>query len=293
VIAELKGQGEYKVIHSERASVRLGQDSFELGAFRDETIELASRTFAAFRETLNTRRIVGLRAVATSATREAANTKQLVDAVRSASGIELEVIDGLEEAQLMFGAITATRDLKGQSALLIDMGGGSVEITVAVNGGAVGAETLPLGPVRLLCGLRKRGLTESAVHQLLEPHAYAVEHLLRAELNNGKVDIAFGAGGSLEALGALRPQMLNKPKIYKLQIGDLETLIPMLLSLSVEERMDQLGLRNDRADVIAIAAIVLHALMDEADVQRIVLPGLGIKDGILKQLSKSIAAPTT
>jgi exopolyphosphatase/guanosine-5'-triphosphate,3'-diphosphate pyrophosphatase len=189
----------------------------------------------------------------------------------------------------MFFAIAPRYELKKRSALLIDMGGGSVEVTVAWDRRAVGAESLRLGPVRLLQMLKEQDWPEFRTPHLLERHGFAIESFVETELKPGmRPEMAFGAGGNIEELAELRAPLLGKRKTHKIKIGDLESMIPILIGTPIKDRMSELKLRPDRADVIAVAAMVLHMIMDEAGIQRLFVPRLGIKDGILSQLAAAV-----
>ena len=179
-IARINGDGIVRELDSVRESVRLGADSFALGHLTEPTLDAAVAAFQRFAARIESHRARYVRAVATSAAREAANARALVHRIRETTGIRLEIIDGLEEAQLVFSGVASVVDLEGRGALLIDMGGGSVEITVAKNGHALGCETLGLGAVRLLAQLQESGKTERDVEEFLVPFRGAAASLVRA-----------------------------------------------------------------------------------------------------------------
>lgn len=283
-------RGEVSRLMSHRVALRLGADAFQSGCFSEQTIEQAVETFKVFRRRIDRHRVGFLRAVATSAVRNATNGQELVSRVQAETGITIDVIDGLEEAQLIFNAVSREVDLRDRTTLLIDMGGGSVELTVAHDGLAYGFESLPLGPVRLMLDLRRRQLDEGDVSELLNSYSGSVEDLLEGKLRHERPQACVGTGGNIECLARLRTSMLGKTKRNKVRISDLESLIPQLLEMPVGQRVKKLGLRPDRADVIAIAAVVLHMIVDEARVTKVQAPGLGLKDGLLHQVAREAIA---
>jgi exopolyphosphatase/guanosine-5'-triphosphate,3'-diphosphate pyrophosphatase len=287
-IARVNGDGIVRELDSVRESVRLGADSFAFGHLTDSTIDAAVAAFRRFAGRIEQHQAGRVRAVATSAAREAANARMLVHRVREATGIRLEIIDGLEEAQLVFSGVASTVDLSGRGALLIDMGGGSVEITVAKNGLALGCETLGLGAVRLLAQLKETGKTERDVEAMLAPFRGAAASLVKAELKDRSPDVCVGTGGNLECLGRLRGPLLDKQKLGKVKLSDLDAMIDKLLALTPSERMASLGLRADRADVIAIAAIVLRMVMRDAGVTKTLTPGVGLTQGLLQAIAERV-----
>jgi len=275
----------FTIVHAQRAAVRLGADAFHLGYLTDATVDMVTEVLQSFRDKMDGLKVSHYRAVATSAVRESSNGQAFAKTIRKRTGINLEIIGGLEEAQLMFHAISVSYPLHDESVILIDMGGGSVELTVAHEGRALGAETLPLGPVRLLAQLDSQGIPEKQIASLVTSHAHGVRTFVNTELTHRENSlVSYAAGGNIEAIGKLRIPILGKTKSYKIKLNDLQTITPVLLGMSVEERISEFNLRPDRADVIAVAAVVLQMIMHEAGLKRILIPGLGIKDGILLQL---------
>ena len=276
----------FTIIDTRRAAVRLGADSFHLGYLTETTIDKVVEALREFHLNMDEMKVKQYRAVATSAVRDCANNQALINEVRKRAGVKIEIIGGLEEAQLMYHAIATKYPLKNESAILIDMGGGSVELTVVEEGHASGAETLPLGPVRLLSQLDLHSLSELKTTQLINPQATAIRTFIKTEIADPESPvISYACGGNIEALGKLRIPILGKSKSYKIKLNDLQTITPVLLAMSVQERIDEFNLRPDRADVIAIAAVVLQMIMEQANLKRILIPGLGIKDGILLQMT--------
>lgn len=287
-IARVNGDGIAREVEGWREPVRLGGDAFALGQLTDETIEAAVAAFSRFAERIEAHGAKHVRAVATSAARESSNGRTLVSRVRKATGIRLEIIGGLEEAQLVFSGVASAIDLEGRSALLVDMGGGSVEVTVARNGHALGCETLSLGAVRLLAQLKEAGRKEADVDELIAPYRGSVAGLIKAELRGQPPELCLGTGGNLECLGRLRGPLLGKEKLGKVKLSDLDPMIRKLLDMTPAQRTAKLNLRPDRADVVAIAAIVLRMVMTDAGIAKMLTPGVGLNQGLLRQLAARI-----
>jgi len=290
-IGRVNGDGVVHEIESIRESVRLGADAFATGQLTEATMDAAVGAFERFAERIRAHEVDHLRAVATSAARESSNSRALVARIRKATGIRLEIIDGLEEAQLVFGGVATAIDMTNRSALLIDMGGGSVEVTVAHNGLALGCETLGLGAVRLLSQLKASGKTEADVDDVIAPFRGAVAGLVKAEIRQQKPDVCIGTGGNLECLGRLRGPLLGKEKLGKVKLADLDVMIDKLLDMTPAKRVADLGLRADRADVVAIAAIVLRMVMRDAGVTKTITPGVGLNQGLLQQVADRVRDP--
>jgi len=271
-----------------REAVRLGADAFGPGRFTDATIDAAVAAFERLNQRLISHHVELCRAVATSATRAAENGYELVAAVRDATGIELEIIDGLAEAQIIFEGVRAECAIDNASALLIDMGGGSVELTVVNHGQVAGSESLRLGPVRLLERLKAKQLGEIDTPKLLKAFRGSPSVLLEAELGGASPTLCIGTGGNIETLAKLRAVFLDKTKTSKLKRTDLDPIIDALLAMKMPKRVSRLGLRADRADVIVIAAMVIRMLMDDGNLRKLLVPGVSLKEGLLKQVASTL-----
>jgi exopolyphosphatase / guanosine-5'-triphosphate,3'-diphosphate pyrophosphatase len=208
--------------------------------------------------------------------------------VADRTGIELEIIDGLEEARLVFQAVSRKIYLKDKDVLLIDMGGGSVEITVARSGRVLAIESMQIGPVRLLERMRREGLEERQAGKLLSRYEGAVRDLIRRELETDAPDLWIGTGGNIQALGQLRTQLCRKGNPGKIKPSDLDVILEKLLEMKVDRRVKRLRLKPDRADTIAIAAIVLRMVLAEAKAQRLIIPDIGLRHGLLHQLAQEL-----
>jgi exopolyphosphatase/guanosine-5'-triphosphate,3'-diphosphate pyrophosphatase len=290
-IGRVEDDGAIRELESIREPVRLGGDAFSTGQLSDATIDAAVAAFERFAARIAEHEATHVRAVATSAAREASNSRTLVARIRKATGLRLEVIDGLEEAQLVFAGVAGAVDLSDRAALLIDMGGGSVEVTVARNGLALGCETLGLGAVRLLAQMKELGRSETEVDDMIAPFRGAAAGLVKAEIKEQKPDVCIGTGGNLECLGRLRAPLLGKEKLGKVKLADLDLMIDKLLAMTPAQRIEKLGLRPDRADVIAIAAIVLRMVMRDAGVTKTLTPGVGLNQGLLRRVADRVREP--
>jgi exopolyphosphatase/guanosine-5'-triphosphate,3'-diphosphate pyrophosphatase len=149
IVGEVDDAWQVKSVENIRLPVRLGQDVFSKGHLEEKTIQQTEEAFLHFKHMAESFGIHHLRAVATSAAREARNSDLLVDRIFRASGIELEIISGEEEARLIHLAVVHELKLKDKRALLIDIGGGSVEVTISTGQTSFHGQ-LCMGTVRLL-----------------------------------------------------------------------------------------------------------------------------------------------
>lgn len=264
-----------------RAPVRLGHDVFTSGAISPETLEMAKSTFLQFAEKNRQYQVANCRAVATSACREAKNRQDFVDEIRKTTGIEINVIDGTEEGRLIHLAVCKEVDLIGKKTMLIDIGGGSVEVTFSRGTQMSATKSFPMGTVRILENLRKRKMNESHLNIIMGEFLSALSEHIYDQCDHEAVDFAIGTGGNLESLGKLKVQLLKRTPNSFVTLAELTEIIERLRSLSVRDRIEKLKLRPDRADVIVPAALVIQTIMRQAETEKLVIPGVGLRDGII------------
>lgn len=284
VIGEMEASGEIRTLKKYREGIRLGKDTFSQGSISKKCIDRTLETFEKFKGFLKEHNVRHVRAVATSAMREAANAKALVAEIAKTTGIKVEVIDGMEEGRLIFSAVANRVDLDGSRSTLIDVGGGSVEITIAEGLKIKASQSFPLGTVRMLEALENRGLKEKHLPMVIEESFRPVRTFLRDQLKGKSVDFAIGTGGNFECLGKLRVALLSKTSIYSMTFDELSELTDHLASMTVKERIQFLRLKNDRADVIVPAALVTMAIMEAIPTDTLNVPFVGLRDGILASL---------
>src|SRR6266705_77192 len=282
-IANLNGDGGYQTVYNVRAPVRLGQDVLTKGAISAHTIDKTVETFTEFKQKLEEHAVTHTKAVGTCALREAINRDAILKAVNKASGIEVSIIGGEEEARLIHLAAKAAVNLKNKVALLVDIGGGSVEVVLADDSTVLCTESYAMGSVRLLKILDERA-GEERFNQLVTEYVDATQRRLEQEIGDQKIDVCVGTGGSIEAIGDLRKEIFAKNSNQKVTVEELKALVKKFRAMTFEQRIQDLRLRPDRADVIVPAAIVLMKIVQQAGVAEVVIPGIGLKDGVLLEL---------
>ncbi|MEA3202978.1 MAG: exopolyphosphatase / guanosine-5-triphosphate,3-diphosphate pyrophosphatase [Thermoplasmata archaeon] len=287
VAAEFQDATRHRILLQERAPVRLGQSVFEVGAIDTATMDAAVEALAGFKRLLDPLGIQVVRAVATSAVREAANQDQFLRKVRRAAGLKVEVISGAEEARLVAAAVARHLPLDGDPWIMMDLGGGSVEIGLLDAGGLLWSESHPMGSVRLLEEFHAvQGDPAKFGHLVAE-----TVHTLRINLPRGRKPAGFAAtGGNIEELARLAG--CGDDEVAQLPIKKLREQVQRLTKMSLEERRQVLGLRPDRADVIVPAGLVYEHVADLLGADTIHVPHVGLKDGVLYDLVDSVAVHT-
>jgi exopolyphosphatase/guanosine-5'-triphosphate,3'-diphosphate pyrophosphatase len=282
VAAEFDDEIHHTELAYERVPVRLGRSAFVDGELDHDTMDAAVAAFRRFRATIDELEIASVRAVATSAVRESRNGEVFVERIRRETGITLGLISGSEEARLVWIAVRQRIPLGTNKWMLVDLGGGSVEVSLADDSGIMWSESHTMGSVRLLEELAGEDDAPGRFSRLLAEYAAtlripaAAKHWTPVEL--------IATGGNIVALAKLAGRETASGDVLVITRGDLRGAIDVLSNLSYAERIDRLGLRRDRADVILPAAIVYDRVAELAGAERIFVPCVGVKEGVLLDL---------
>lgn len=282
-IARATSPEHIEIIETERAAVRLGHNAFTRRILDDDTIAQATRAFRHFRSRMDQNHVTAYRAVATAAAREARNCRKLLERIRRKSGIELEVISSEEEAQLVCSAVHWALAGRVQPKLIFDLGGGSLEMNFFDRGVLQRRVALPLGTIRVMETYSIQGRIDEDGARRLQHHVMA---LLRSALPsppNLSRAIAVACGGNAEALARLAAGT-PVAKTPAISVRLLRDQMWRLLDLDVPGRMRVFRLRKDRAEVLGIAAIILTTLAKWLDLRSMLVPGVGVREGLLLQV---------
>lgn len=281
-----EGSTSFREVLSLRAPVRLGSEVFLTGRLAASSIGQACQALREFRAAMDHAQVVAYRATATSAVREAQNGSVLAERARREAGIELEVIEGIEEARLIQLAVVRRLALSDKRVLLVDVGGGSTELTYLDKGRNAYAISLPIGTVRLLeMYLRGAKTVDRARQKLLFEGVDRTLAEAVGELKKLPFELVVGTGGSVDTLSELCPHKGGHgghPRAV--DVAAMKTLINKLFGMTQEERRDEYGLRPDRADTIVPAASIFLRVAEIFKASAIVAPGVGLKEGILEEL---------
>ena len=268
-------------VESYREPIRLGADVFTSGEISPA---LTLRTIAAlqrFKALLNRHHARRVRVVATSAVREARNRDSFIREIQEQTGLQITIISGQEEARLIHLAVQHKVNLKRGLSLLVDIGGGSIELSLVWRGDVVVSDSVKMGTVRLLNLLEERARGQALFTRLVRDYAHGIRQQVEKEVRGRHVELCVGTGGNIEALGELRVSLLGKRNSDHLTVPDLRSITRKIQRLSCDERISRLGLRPDRADVIVPAGIVLRQILEHAGVTEMRIPRVGLKDGLL------------
>ena len=274
---------EPRELDAERVALRLGTEAFRDGALSEATLGAALAALRGFRRRMDALGIVEYRAVATSAVREARNGSELARRAWSEAGLRLEVIDAAEEARLVWAAVRPRVEIGDAAALLVDLGGGSLEVSRVAGEAVEWSESGPYGTVRLLGEIPADRPAAEAVLELLQPMAATLERRLGGE----KAAALLATGGNIEALAGLAGAEAEATGVQRLPLATLREWAERLSGLSLRERIQELGLAPDRADVIVPAALVYARIAELAGAAEVRVANAGVKEGVLLRLGEA------
>ncbi len=279
-LSQLKAEGPWKDLATLRAPVRLGAEVFLSGRLAPASVGQACNALREFRQEMDRWKVDAYRAIATSAVREAKNGGTLVERARREAGIELETVEGIEEARLITLAVTRRIQLGDKRVALVDVGGGSTELTLLEKGETSFTISLPLGTVRMLEAYLKGVKTvDRGRERLLEE---AIDRALGEALPQiGSVDLFVGTGGNVDTLCEMCPA---KGSTRGIDVAAAKSLFKKLCGMSNNERRDTYQLRPDRADTIVPATAIFLRLAAVLKMSTIVTPGVGLAAGVLEEL---------
>ncbi|NEN24520.1 exopolyphosphatase [Cryomorpha ignava] len=257
-----------------RVPIRLGASVFDTGKITSSKAKALAKTMKAFRYLIDVYNVKDFRACATSAMREADNAEEVIEKVHEYSGINIELINGHTEANMIFSTFKTQKLDPMQNYLYIDVGGGSTEITLLKHGKRISARSFKIGTVRILKGKVKPKLWDEMRQWV-------------AKITANETNVtAIGTGGNINRLF----------KMSKLGYGELmtrdqlEKLHAEIKAMPFKQRIEKLRLRPDRADVIVPAGEIFTTILNVAKIDKMSVPKIGLSDGIALYLYRQHVA---
>lgn len=266
-IHELDGRTSFKRNTLVRVPIRLGDDVFLGGEVSDEKSIDLIKTMAAFRGLMDVYHVSDYLAYATSAMRESANGPDLVKKIKEV-GIDLQIVDGDQEAKVIYSNQFEKKFDNVETFLYIDVGGGSTELSVFHRRKLKKSKSFKIGTIRLL---------EDSVN---EKTWMEMKDWIKENLEAYKNVVGIGTGGNIARISTFANQKTFKPLTY----SKLKSVNENLRSYSLKERIVVLGLKPDRADVIIPACEIFLNIMKWGKIKLVQVPQIGVVDGIIQTL---------
>ena len=252
-----------------RVPLRLGFDVFSIGELSEKKADKLRRLMKAFRQLMKIYDVDDYRACATSAMRDARNGRTIIKKIEKDTGIRIEIIDGQEEARMIYNNHIECMEDRLGNYMYVDVGGGSTEINLLTNGELVWSVSY-IGTVRMLSNAVKEG-----TWQQME------EELMKVTEGVAAINI-IGSGGNINKLFRLADK--KDKKLQRLPVSSLQTVYDVLKPLTPEERVEAFSLKQDRADVIVPAAEIFLKIAEVVHAEYIYVPVIGLSDGIIDNL---------
>ena len=253
-----------------RVPLRLGFEVFSIGELSEKKADKLRRLMKAFRQLMKIYDVDDYRACATSAMRDARNGRTIIKKIEKDTGIRIEIIDGQEEARMIYNNHIECMEDRLGNYMYVDVGGGSTEINLLTNGELVWSVSYNIGTVRMLSNAVKEG-----TWQQME------EELMKVTEGVAAINI-IGSGGNINKLFRLADK--KDKKLQRLPVSSLQTVYDVLKPLTPEERVEAFSLKQDRADVIVPAAEIFLKIAEVVHAEYIYVPVIGLSDGIIDNL---------
>lgn len=271
---ETKPEGErVRKLMFVRFPLRLGKDVFSLGKVSKERLGVMVHMLRGYREFMKMWHVDAYRACATSAMRDAENGKKVLRKIRRKTGLRLEIVNGADEALLLANNLVEKTGSNDGNYAYVDVGGGSTEISLIHNGELAESHSYNIGTLRLLAGQ-------------VPPEAWKeMEANLQGYAGQFADIRIIGSGGNINKLYKIS----NSPKSSNtISVGELQRLHDQLEPMSLEERKEAFGLKDDRADVIVPAARIFLDVARQLKCDNIVVPNISLADSIVDGLYKTM-----
>lgn len=258
----------YKKISLIRIPLRLGDDAFIDQRLSTKKAQALQKTMEVFRHMMDLHNVSEYMACATSAMREARNGQEIIGEIKKKTGLDIKIIDGQTEANIIYSShIKATLD-KNKSYLYIDVGGGSTELSVFSERKVISSASFNIGTIRMLDN-KDSEETWKEMKTFIRKNTRGLKNLY-----------GIGTGGNINKLFKLSDEKEGSPLSY----SKLKSTYEYLRSYSLKDRINVLGLNNDRADVILPASEIYLSVMKWGGVKKIYVPRKGLVDGIIYRL---------
>lgn len=258
-----------------RVPLRLGTDVFTLGKVSKARMLMMKHTLKAFKQIMKLNLVDDYRACATSAMRDADNGKRLMKHLAKSTGIKLEIIDGKEEALLLCNNLIENIGSPKGNFAYVDVGGGSTEISILHDGALMYSHSYNIGTLRMLGGM----VTKASFDRLRDDMQRLAKDMPQIRM--------IGSGGNINKLYKLSKNKLPERSVAMDEVKDIYN---RLKALSVEERIEQYGLKADRADVIIPASEIFITIADALGCDRVQVPNICLADCITDGLYRGKTA---
>lgn len=282
-IARLSGR-RLRAIHEDREVTRLGESVFRTGFLSPDAIANTVKVLRRFHRACQRLGTDSVRVVATSALRDARNSRAFLEWVRSATGWTVEIISGLEEARLIHLGLISSIKIGSAPALLLDLGGGSCELTISIGGHIRETVSLPLGAVRLTNEFLHHDPPRKTELQSLRGFITRELRRVASRIIKLRTNIVIATSGTAASLTAVC-QALSKNETSSVTRAQMSRIAKLIAKSSLEQRRRMNGIGPRRAEIVVAGAIVYSELLEQCHLRGFRYSPLGLRDGLLAQMA--------
>jgi len=288
IVAKVNDNGRIKILTREKEVVRLGSGSSDMKYISEDAMVRAMSVLKRFKLICGSYKS-SIRAVATSAVREALNSGDFINIVSEQTGIEVEVVSGIEEARLIYLGVLEALPVYDKKILLIDIGGGSTEYLIGLKGETLYSNSLKIGAVRLTERFfNGKKVKDSSVEDAREYAKNAIYPVIR-NIKKFDYEIVVGTSGTITSLGTIiyaekNPELDEQSSLNHFTFSSSElnkAVAKVLKSKTTEDRIKLPGLDSKRTDILPAGAIILEQIISELNVKEIMISSYALREGIL------------
>lgn len=266
-----------KTLYKLRAPIRLGKDVFKSKKISAHSLNKLKDALLGFEELFYQYSVDRIVAIATSAVRNADNREVFINTIKNEVGIDIHVISGDLEAQLIHDAVMNKISVPDRGVLNVDIGGGSVEFSYSESSTILRATSFPMGTVRTLVHA-KVGKERDFIFSFLSDIKKFLGPILERSL------IVTGTGGNFECMAEMRKKILGKKHSRHIRPSEVEELVQLIQPMDMATRIKVLGVRADRADVLLPALFVAQLAFQCTERDKILVPKVGLREGVMINL---------
>jgi exopolyphosphatase/guanosine-5'-triphosphate,3'-diphosphate pyrophosphatase len=288
LIAEIDEREDFRIVEKFKEPVELGEGGLDSGKISDAAFERGLQAMRRLQQLIALRQITEVRAFATSAIRSASNGKELIAAIKADTGMDVKIINGNEEASLIFeGVRNGVLLPPDQDVLVIDIGGGSVEFIVTRDGKAQLLRSLDLGAARLLGKFQPHDPMKPMETKAVREYLHQAMAGLLVELKEFDIKLMVGASGTYETISAMvahrKRDFLSSENLnsYRYTARDFRELHKILMHSNQAQRLELPGMDPLRAEMINMGSLLIDVLLEEIPIKEMMVSSNALKEGIL------------
>ncbi len=290
LVASINESGMVKFIHSTKLSVRLGEGCYNNNILKDAAIERGLLAIKSHIRTAKDFNATHMIAFGTSAVRNAENKSKFINLVKDNFNLDINVIDGNKEAELIYEGVKSGLDLGKNLSLIIDIGGGSTEFIISNQEKIYWKQSIEIGAARLLEKFKPSDPIKNEEKIKIENYLEKELNELFKNLENYSIDTLIGSSGSFDTFAEMiahkfyNPNILNGKFEYNFNMEDYRITHDQLVKSTLEERLNTKGLIEMRADMIVIASILVNLVINKLGIKNMRLSTFSLKEGVIAEI---------